>query len=295
MIGNACLRVAEVAQEEAVRPDDVPERPAEREREADRPVQERRRSRSSSRIFATTVPAFLPREKPISRNAKPACMNITRQPATITQIELMPTESGSPLPAHRRCRPGRRPARAARATALSASARTANERLSHGSSMVEWPRQSRPRRAARLWPGVERSRGDRFATGVETARTAPPSGRTAPRDDVWPLWIRSPGRRRHSLERSHRYALAGAQEDLSALWPGPASRTSPPRSGPPTAPRSAPPTSPRPAARSSARTSSAWPRSASGCPRTSSSALQAHARSAARRSTRRSPTPSPRR
>src|SRR4051812_34079798 len=49
------------------------------------------------RIFATTVPAFLPREKPISRNAKPACMNITRQAATITQIELMPTLWGRPL------------------------------------------------------------------------------------------------------------------------------------------------------------------------------------------------------
>src|SRR5215212_11355913 len=47
------------------------------------------------RIFATTVPAFLPREKPIARNANPACMNITRQPATITQIELIATELGS--------------------------------------------------------------------------------------------------------------------------------------------------------------------------------------------------------
>src|SRR3954467_2983513 len=47
------------------------------------------------RIFAITVPAFLPRLKPISRNAKPACMNITRQPATITQVELMPTLSAS--------------------------------------------------------------------------------------------------------------------------------------------------------------------------------------------------------
>ena len=41
------------------------------------------------RIFATTVPAFLPREKPISRKAKPACMNITTMPATITHMELM--------------------------------------------------------------------------------------------------------------------------------------------------------------------------------------------------------------
>src|SRR3954469_12649198 len=51
-----------------------------------------------ARTFATTVPAFLPREKPISRNAKPACMNITSTPATITQVELMPTLSAS-LPA----------------------------------------------------------------------------------------------------------------------------------------------------------------------------------------------------
>src|SRR3954447_14877346 len=51
-----------------------------------------------TRIFATIVPAFLPREKPISRNAKPACMNITRMPATSTQTELMATSAGN-LPA----------------------------------------------------------------------------------------------------------------------------------------------------------------------------------------------------
>src|SRR5689334_15761874 len=49
------------------------------------------------RIFAMTVPAFFARENPISRNANPACMNITRMPATITHIELIPTESGMPL------------------------------------------------------------------------------------------------------------------------------------------------------------------------------------------------------
>ena len=52
------------------------------------------------RIFATTVPAFFPREKPISRKAKPACMKKTTIAATITHIELIATESGStPLPA----------------------------------------------------------------------------------------------------------------------------------------------------------------------------------------------------
>ncbi len=47
-----------------------------------------------TRIFATIVPTFLPREKPISRKAKPACMNITKQPATMTQSELIATEFG---------------------------------------------------------------------------------------------------------------------------------------------------------------------------------------------------------
>src|SRR5882757_1055098 len=40
------------------------------------------------RILAIPVPAFFPREKPISRKAKPACMNITSTPATITQVVL---------------------------------------------------------------------------------------------------------------------------------------------------------------------------------------------------------------
>src|SRR3954447_727652 len=46
------------------------------------------------RILATTVPAFFCREKPISRNAKPACMKITSRAATTTQIELIATLSG---------------------------------------------------------------------------------------------------------------------------------------------------------------------------------------------------------
>src|SRR5436305_8453657 len=53
------------------------------------------------RILAMTVPAFLPREKPISRKAKPASMNMTRQPATITQIELMATDWSKPVLAAR--------------------------------------------------------------------------------------------------------------------------------------------------------------------------------------------------
>ena len=55
------------------------------------------------RIFATTVPAFFCLEKPISRNANPACMNITSDAATITQTELIPTVSDS-LPSIASCR-----------------------------------------------------------------------------------------------------------------------------------------------------------------------------------------------
>ena len=47
------------------------------------------------RIFATTVPAFFARENPISRNAKPACIQITSSAATTTQIELIATLSGN--------------------------------------------------------------------------------------------------------------------------------------------------------------------------------------------------------
>ena len=92
------LRIAEVAQEEPGVADDVAGSPPKAKA---KPTAQYRIAAIEKfvRILATTVPAFLPREKPISRKAKPACMNITKQPATITQSELMPTESGSPLPA----------------------------------------------------------------------------------------------------------------------------------------------------------------------------------------------------
>src|SRR3954468_16620100 len=41
------------------------------------------------RILATTVPAFLARENPISRNAKPACMKNTSRAANTTQTVLI--------------------------------------------------------------------------------------------------------------------------------------------------------------------------------------------------------------
>ena len=77
------------------------------------------------RIFATTVPAFLPREKPISRKAKPACMNITRQPATITHSELIATESASSpfVVGLQACPPTRRPAAPAITPAASSAPR----------------------------------------------------------------------------------------------------------------------------------------------------------------------------
>ncbi len=39
-----------------------------------------------ARIFTTPWPTFLPREKPISSSAKPACMNMTRTVATTIQV-----------------------------------------------------------------------------------------------------------------------------------------------------------------------------------------------------------------
>src|SRR3712207_1303515 len=41
-----------------------------------------------TRIFAIPIPAFLPREKPISRKAKPACMKKTSTVATSTHVVL---------------------------------------------------------------------------------------------------------------------------------------------------------------------------------------------------------------
>src|SRR5436190_1251215 len=82
------------------------------------------------RIFATTVPAFFPRENPISRNAKPACMNITRQAATTTQIELMPTLSGrTPLLAASKVSAIAAAGAISEATKPSPRARTTDERL----------------------------------------------------------------------------------------------------------------------------------------------------------------------
>src|SRR3954468_18240214 len=78
-----------------------------------------------ARIFAMTVPAFLPREKPISRNANPACMDMTRQPATMTQVELMPTVSRSlPAPAASNVSASAEPGSTSAASTASALMRT---------------------------------------------------------------------------------------------------------------------------------------------------------------------------
>ena len=75
------------------------------------------------RIFATPVPAFFAREKPISRNAKPACMKITSSAATNTQIELIATLSGStPLLAASSVSASATPGSAAQASAAPSSA-----------------------------------------------------------------------------------------------------------------------------------------------------------------------------
>jgi hypothetical protein len=47
------------------------------------------------RIFATPVPAFFPRENPISSIAKPACISRTKMAAMTTHIVLIGTVSPS--------------------------------------------------------------------------------------------------------------------------------------------------------------------------------------------------------
>src|SRR3954464_3274317 len=146
------------------------------------------------RIFAITVPAFFPREKPISRNAKPACMNITSTPATITQVELMPTVSASfPAPAaskvSARALPGSTSA-ASTATALMPSghllrATAPRVRLFIGvfppvEARLSAHGDQRPRHGRRapfqdLWTGVENP-GRRILHPVETPWTARTSG-----------------------------------------------------------------------------------------------------------------------
>src|SRR3954452_13717192 len=132
-----------------------------------------------ARIFAITVPAFLPREKPISRNAKPACMNITRTPATITQVELMPTVSASlPAPAASNV--------SARALPGSASAaRTATALMPSGHLL----RATAPRVRLFIWvfPPVEartEAHGDQ----------RPRHGRRGQEEDLW-TGVENPVRR----------------------------------------------------------------------------------------------------
>src|SRR5260370_32701971 len=54
-----------------------------------------------TRFMPMVLTAFLARVKPVSRSAKPACMNMTRKPPSSTQATLSDCTSGSvisPLP-----------------------------------------------------------------------------------------------------------------------------------------------------------------------------------------------------
>src|SRR5215213_3954667 len=108
--------------------------------------------------FATTVPAFLPREKPISRNANPACMNITSTPATITHIELIPTESGSlPAPAASNVSADATVGSSMMATSAITLAQMIVVRFIFPPGLTDCG-QSVPADARNLWPDGERSR-----------------------------------------------------------------------------------------------------------------------------------------
>src|SRR3954469_10393066 len=148
-------------------------------------------------IFAMTVPAFLPRENPISRNAKPACMNITRHPATMTHIELMPTESGSPLPAALNVSANAAAGASSTSAALSASARAANERLSMDPPWSSGPVSLRPGGPNGIRPR-SKDRRRHFSTGSNVPHWVSLRAKLAA--GCFALWIRSPRRRRHSLE-----------------------------------------------------------------------------------------------
>ena len=279
------LRIAVVAQEEAVRARSGRRSPPKAKA---KPTAQYRIAAIEKfvRIFATTVPAFLPREKPISRKAKPACMNITRQPATITQRELMPTESGRPLPA------------ASKVSAMAAAGRTSSA--------------TRPKRTHGSFGTSHRS------SWVECApqSVAPPAGASLARcRKIDPAVIRHPveaprprranGPRRFfdTLDKAHAslpplgsscvptHATQSPQEDRSRPCPAPASRTSPPRSGAPTAAPSARPTSPRPATTSSATNVFSLAVQRQRLPKDVYRQLQATARARRGARPRRSPTP----
>ena len=236
-----------------------------------------------------TVPAFLPREKPISRNAKPACMNITKQPATITQIELMPTESGSPLPAASNVSAMAAAGSTSRANSPNITARATG--TSHGSSWSSAPRSLFAARR-RVFRPVSKDPPRRFRHPVEAPR---PRGRTG-RCRFFDGWIRcrvvaATRLVLHSLRTRLRAQIRRTSHAHGTNPPAERHRRAVERQR--RRPRRAA-TSPSPAPTSSARTSSASPSSASACPRTSSSSCRPRC-DAARRSTRRSPTPSPRR
>jgi hypothetical protein len=132
------------------------------------------------RIFAITVPTFLPREKPISRNAKPACMNITRHPANTTHMVLIATDS---------CRT---PLLYASSESADATAGIASRTIAAPTSAPRATLVPRCIGSPRIDPFTARSlgRGARtFFVHVSKIRAAafgpPVEGRTAP-GDLWP-------------------------------------------------------------------------------------------------------------
>ncbi len=150
---------------------------AEREREADGPVRDARRSRSSSAPSRRSVPAFLPREKPISRNAKPACMNITSTAATITHIELIPTEFTSVIPVASNESAEATAGSSMMATSAITLAQRIVVRFIFPPGLTDCG-ESAPANARDLWPDGERSRV-RFRHGPsrDCAATVPPPRR----------------------------------------------------------------------------------------------------------------------
>ena len=124
------------------------------------------------RIFATTAPTFFPREKPSSRNRNPACMNITRQAATITQVVFrsVATTLGSALSCASAALGTTRTASSVKHAATVSRLRLILPPVSGYQGMV------RPGQGWGLWTPVERSAG-RLCHRVARPAGGSPAGR----------------------------------------------------------------------------------------------------------------------
>ena len=175
------LRIAEVAQEEAVGPDDVPERAAEREREPDRPVQEAGDREVGEDLRDDGARVLAAREADLEEGE--AGLHEHHETAGDDHPDRVDADGVGQSLARGIEGVGQGSGRREqqRAAALSASARTANERLSMDPPWSSGPGSLSRGASARHSPGVQRS----GATVSPRRRNAPhglPQGEPVRRD-----------------------------------------------------------------------------------------------------------------